>query len=229
MRRVDINGHPGNAAADGVDETWVMNPAARQGDPAAYDGAMPAVANVREYLVAMPTTVADLAKRVAARRATGTPAVVRICPGAAGHGYPLEAWAVSPIPEFCEREELSVAVDFGNIAYYPWSEIVAFARTYPRLAVIALATPLGGPTAMRALDATPNLVFDTSGIATAADLTAFAELVRTCGAYRVAFGSGIAKTKPAELARVLSAADAATVFLETAAHLDVGTWASEFL
>lgn len=227
MRRVDINGRVGQPAA-GMDETWVMNPDVRRGDPAAYDGALGAVANMCEYVVTLPNALGTLGDRLKARRAQGAPAIVRLCPGGAGHGFPLVSWAVSPIPEFCEREELALAVDYGG-SVFPWSDVVAFARAYPRLVVLALGAPLGGPTAERALDATPNLVLDTAGLATAADLPALAAMVRACGAYRVAYGSGESRVDIAEIERVLPPPEIATVFSGTAGHLYAGTWASEYL
>jgi hypothetical protein len=229
VRRVDINGRAGRAAAVGIDETWVMNPDARRGDPAQYDGSLVAVPNVREYVVTLPNAMATLPERLKARRAGGGPAIVRLCPGPAGHGFPMESWAVSPIPEFCEREELALAIDYDGAPAFPWSEVVAFARAYPRLAVLAMGAPLGGPTAARALDATPNLVLDTSGAARAADLPALAEMVRSCGGYRIAYGSGDSPVSFGEIERVLRADDAAIIFSGTAARLHAGTWASEFL
>jgi hypothetical protein len=227
VRRVDINGRFGQPSA-GVDETWVMNPEVRRGDPAAYDGAPGASANVREYIVTLPDALGTLPDRLKTRRGQGAPAIVRLCPGVGGHGFPLESWAVSPIPEFCEREELALAIDYGDAAF-PWSEVVAFARAYPRLVVLALGAPLSGPTAARALDATANLVFDTSGLDGAADLPALAAMVRACGGYRVAYGSGQSRVDIAEIERALSPGDAATVFSGTAGHLQAGTWASEYL
>ncbi|HVZ13750.1 MAG TPA: hypothetical protein VG894_04755 [Bauldia sp.] len=228
MRRVDINGRAGQPPPPGVDETWVMNPDVRRGDPVAFDGTLGAIANVHEYVVTLPNALGTLADRLTARRRQGAPAIVRLCPGISGHGFPLESWAVSPIPEFCEREELALAVDYGDAAF-PWSEIVAFARGYPRLAVLALGAPLGGPTAARALDATPNLVFDTTGLSSAADLPAFAAMVRACGAYRVAYGSGTSRVNMSEIERVLSVTDGDAIFSGTAGHLFAGTWASEYL
>src|SRR5438067_1108134 len=84
------------------------------------------------------------------------------CPGPHGRSCPLVWSAVSPVPEYCAREELALVIDFRSEApAYPWSEIVDFARAYPRLAVVALAAPLQGPTAGRALDAASNLVLET--------------------------------------------------------------------
>jgi hypothetical protein len=227
VRRVDVNGIAGRAPAAGFDETWVMNPDARKGDPATRDGALSAKTSVREYLVTLPDAMNVLPGRLSAIRARGGPAVVMLCPGPAGHGFPLESWAVSPVPEFCEREELALAVDYGA-APFPWSEVVAFARAYPRLALLVLGAPLGGPTAMRALDATANIVLDTSAIG-AHETNAVAAIARAGGAYRLAYGSGESRVSPSEIEATLRPEDAATVFSGTAAHLHAGTWASTFL
>jgi len=229
VRRVDINGRAGRTIANGIDETWVMDAKARRGDPVQHDGATATAPNVREYLATLPNAMVTLPDRLRAARSRGAPAIVRLCPGVGGHGFPMESWAVSPIPEFCEREELALAIDYEGAPAFPWSEVVAFARAYPRLAVLVLGAPLAGPTASRALDATANLVLDTSGLATAADLPALAEMVRHCGAYRVAYGSGETAVGVGEIERVLRSEDASVIFSGTAAHLHAGSWASEYL
>jgi hypothetical protein len=228
MRRVDINAHEARLGP-GVDEAWAVNPRARREDPSRLDGTGDPVANVRECLIAMPDSAGDLQQRVAKARAAGAPAVVRICPGADGHGYPLESWAVSPIPEFCEREDLALAVDMGSPAAYPWSELVAFARAYPRLPMVALGAPLAGPTAGRAFDATPNLILDTSGVDDDSVLPALVALADGRGAYRLAYGSGRGGLGAAKIAASLSPSTAEMVLSGTAARLDKGTWGNEFL
>jgi hypothetical protein len=228
MRRVDINSRE-RRLAPGVDEAWVANPLARRADPAdvAASGELPA--NIRECLAAMPDSIRNLDALVAAVRAAGAPAVVRIFPGPDGHGYPLEPWAVSPIPEYCEREDLALAIDFGDAGPFPWRDVVAFARAYPRLTIVAHAAPFAGPTLRRALDAASNLIFDTSGLAGSADPLALAALVRSHGAHRVAYGSGGSAVAAAEIAAALDGSDAEMVMSGVAARLDKGTWGSDFL
>ena len=227
MRSVDINGSAAQAAPD-VDETWFVNPEACRHDPAMVGSVAAAGANMRECVVAMPGSAGDLDGRVKASRAAGAPAVVRVCPGTAGHGYPMEPWAIGPIPEYCEREDLVIVAGFGEDVAFPWSEVVAFARSYPRLAFVALGAPIAGPTAARALNAAPNLVLDTSGIA-AAELPALAVLARSHGAYRLAYGSGKGAVNVRQIVDALDAADAAMVLCGTAERLDKGTWGSEYL
>jgi hypothetical protein len=228
MRRVDVNGRT-RQVPPGVDEVWVMNPWMRRNDPAHFRGRDEPTANVRDCLVAMPGSAGDLATRVAAFRLAGAPSIVRVCPGSCGHGYPMEPWALSPIPEFCEREDLALFVDFGERSDYPWSELVAFARSYPRLAIVALGAPFAGPTAARALDATPNLIFDTSGLDGASGASLVASLAKSHGAYRLVYGSGRSGVGPDDIAAVLGGEDSDTVLSVTARRLDKGTWGNEFL
>jgi len=228
MRRADVNGAT-RRLASGVDEVWVMNPWMRRNDPAQFNGQDEPLANVRDCLVAMPGSAGDLAMRVAAARAAGAPSVVRVCPGPRGHGYPLESWAMSPIPELCEREDLALVVDFGERIDYPWSELVAFARSCSRLAIVALGAPLSGPTAARALDATPNLIFDTSGLEGAPIASLVASLAASHGAYRLVFGSGRSGVTPDDIAAVLGGEDSEMVLSATARRLDKGSWGNEFL
>jgi hypothetical protein len=228
MRRVDINSRARRVGV-GVDEVWVVNPLARRNDPAAFDGATPPIANVRECVVAMPESSGDLPARVSAARAAGAPAVVWVCPGPDGHGYPMQSWAVSPIPEFCERENLALIVDPGDTPEYPWADIVSFARAYPRLPIVTLGAPLVGPTTSRALDATPNLIFDISGLDSTSDLAALAVVARGRGTHRLVYGSGDCDIAATKIAAAFAAGDTVEIFSGNAARLDNGTWGSEFL
>ena len=233
VRAVDINGvrDPRELSAD---EVWVVDSRARRGDPASFDASAatmsPAGRSLRPSLVAMPGRIDELERRLAAHRVKGAPDVLRICPGPEGHGFPLEPWAVSPIPEYCEREEVALAIDFGAPApAYPWAEMVRFARDYPRLPMVALGAPLGGPVPARALDASPNLILETSAVADDGGAQKLAGLVRSHGAYRFAYGSGIAGGAPAILAEVLDAPQAGIVLSETAGQLATGKWAATHL
>jgi hypothetical protein len=229
MPLVDINADANTVPGDDVTEAWVMDPRAAQRDPAFLDGTSVLDTRMRPYLVAVPGRLADLERRVAAHRASGGPAVIRICPGPLGHGYPLVSWAVSPVPEYCAGEELALVIDFrSQPPAYPWSEIVDFARAYPRLAIVALGAPLHGPTAGRALDATSNLVLDTSSLG-AADAIDLGELARTRGAYRLAYGTGIARMPPTAVAANVAPADADIILAGTAKHLGDGTWSTTYL
>lgn len=229
MPLVDINADANAPPGEDVTEAWVMDPRAARADPATLTGAPVSDLRVRPYLVAVPGRLAELERRVADHRSNGGPAVIRICPGPAGHGYPLAGWAVSPLPEYCAREELALVIDFRSPApAFPWAEIVDFARAYPRLAVVAVAAPLCGPTAGRALDATANLVLETSALAVA-EAAELGELARTRGAYRLAYGSGTARTPAAAIRANVVPADADIILAGTAGHLGDGTWSTTYL
>ena len=229
MALVDINADANATPVDGVTEAWVVDPPAAPADPTKLEERPVPDVRMRSYLVAVPGRIGELERRVAAHRAAGGLTVIRICPGPGGHGYPLVSWAVSPIPEYCAREELALVIDFrSQSSAYPWSEIVDFARTYPRLAVVALAAPLNGVTAGRALDATTNLVLDTSAVE-AADAFEVAELAATRGAYRLAYGSGMVRLPVNAVLDNVAAADAQHIFSGTAKRLADGTWSSTHL
>lgn len=229
MPIVDINADANGPLGEDITEAWVMHPRAAEADPATLPAAPFSDSRVRPYLVAVPGRLAELERRVAAHRANGGPAVVRICPGPHGHGYPLVSWAVSPLPEYCAREELALVIDFRSAApAYPWSEIVEFARAYPRLAVVALAAPLHGPTAGRALDATSNLVLETSALK-AAEASELGELATTRGAYRLAYGTAATRTPAAVVSAFVAPADADSILAGTAGHLARGTWSTTYL
>jgi hypothetical protein len=229
MPLLDINAEANAPLGEGVTEAWIMHPGAVQADPARLEEWTASDMRMRPYLVAVPGRLAELERRVAAYRARGGPAVIRICPGPYGHGYPLVSWAVSPIPEYCAREELALVIDFrSEPPAYPWSEIVDFARAYPRLAVVALAAPLCGPTAGRALDATSNLVLETSALK-AADAAELGELAATRGSYRLAYGSGTARMPAAAIAANVAPAAADIILAGTAGHLAAGTWSATYL
>jgi hypothetical protein len=229
MTRIDINADASVPPVDGVTEAWVVDAEAAAADPARRRDRPAFPITVRSHLVVLPGRFSDLEAGVAAHRANGGPAVIRIRPGPGGHGYPLVSWAISPLPEYCAREELALAIDFGGGERgYPWSELVDFARGYPRLAVVALAAPLSGPTAGRALDATANLILDTSAAA-AKDAVAVGELAVSRGAYRLAYGTGTARMPVAAILDHVAAADAAIILSGTAGHLAAGTWSATYL
>lgn len=222
MRVVDIN--PAASRSTTVSETWVFAPEARTNDPALLDtSTLPAG---RPVLVAAPGPISALQQRLMHYRERNAPPVIRLFPGAAGHGYPLEDWALSPLPEFAEREELALMVDMGGPSQaFPWSEIVSFARDYPRLPVVAIGAPLGGPVVARALDATPNLILETSALC-AEDLGAFVGRVKDHGAFRFVFGGGLDANN---LAVALGGADSLMVSAGTADEIANLKWGSAHL
>ena len=159
----------------------------------------------------------------------GGPRAVRLCPGPAEHDYPLEPWVLSPLPEYCAREDVAVLVDPGSSSgRYPWAEIVRLAREYPSLVVVALAAPLAGPTAARALDAAPNLVLETSALDDGAE-TDVRHLVSTAGSHRLAYGSGDHAIAAPAVAACLPEAAAPAVLAGTADLIGLGGWGQAYL
>ena len=132
-------------------------------------------------------------------------------------------------PLLTRREAIAVLVDPGpSPAAYPWTGIMRLARDHASLVVVALAAPLGGPTAARALDAAPNLILETSGMdAYAGD--DLGRLVDMAGAHRFVYGSGDRAVAPVVVNAVLSEDVAAVVLSGTADRIDAGTWGATYL
>jgi hypothetical protein len=233
VRRIDVNAvaAPDRVSLSWCDEAWVSHPAARTRPPDSFDQLMLAATreDARPALASLPAGIDEIAPRLAAYRAAGAPALLRLFPGQGGHGYPLEDWVLSPIPEFCEAEDLCLVLDFGPVAQgYPWADLVRFAREHPRLPILALCPPLGGPTPARALDAAPNLLLEISCDSATEDGIALPPLVRSHGAYRMFYGSGRAVRDPGVLA-ALDTEDAEIIFATTPAQLAAGTWGATHL
>lgn len=213
MSIIDVAADLASPVAPGVSEIWALGRGSSAPD-----------ARVRVVPVVTPGGIEAVAAQIGVHRAAGGIAVVAITPG--GMGFPLVPWAVSPIPELCAREEIALMIAVGAADVFPWADLVAFARTYPRLAVIATGAPLAGPTAAKAMDATANLILDTSGPGAGAHA---AGLALRAGTYRVAFGSGRSRTNAADAVAGLGEVDAAAVLAGTATHLAAGTWSKTFL
>lgn len=226
MRTVDVNPAAPPAESD-ADELWVFDPRSPMSDPSEFDE-VSAVAG-RSVLVGMPGGLKELEHRLGRYRAAGAPAVLRLFPGRSGHNYPLEPWAISPLPELADREELTLLIDMGRPGdAFPWAEMVRFARDYPRLPMMALGAPLAGPLAPRALDTAPNLLIDTSGLAPE-NLQAFAPLVATHGAFRFAYGSAGRGVGLAQIAAVLGEDDARAIAGGTADEIARAEWGVKHL
>jgi hypothetical protein len=207
MPRADVNAH---ALSPGIDVAWIaMAPVA--------DGSMPgSVAGTAPVLCGPPTDFAALAASYRRFRSAGAPAVIRLnC-----SDVPLEPWAWSPIPEFAEREEACLLLDFGQRpAADRWAALVRFAREYPRLPLLALGMPLNAPVTGKALDASPNIVLE------AYDEPQLAALCGRYGAYRFAYGSaGRAPVTP-----LLQGVDLEQVASATASELGEGRWGAKYL
>ena len=234
MRRIDINAiviPADDLVIAWCDEAWISHPTARNRRPETLDTVMLAGAleTMRPMLVGLPSDIPEIEPRLAAYRAAGAPAVLRLFPGEHGHGYPLEDWALTPIPEFCESEELCLVLDFGPVGHaYPWQSLVSFARQHPHLPVLALGAPIEGPTAPRALDAAPNLLLEISCEPDSEEAARLPALVESHGAYRLAYGSG----RGGHDLRAVTALDdkhAEIILSTTPSQLAGGTWGATHL
>ena len=237
MRVVDIDALADAKPRDDritPEEAWVIDARARRGHPADFDRDLLAgsagQSGRRPQLVALPGSLAALEARVADYRMAGAPSVLRICPGPSGHGYPLEDWVLSPLPEYCDRERLALIVDVSADGMdYPWAALVRLARDHPSLPVVALGAPLRAPTAARALDAAANLVLDASGVVESGTRSDLADLVAEVGAYRFAYGSGRGRVPATDVAAALPDAEVDMVLAGTADLLGSGRWGSRYL
>lgn len=167
--------------------------------------------------------------RLHAALSAGASRVVRLCPGAQGHAYPLFDWVLSPLPEVAVRFSLALAVDFGDAGTpMPWDDIYRFVRAYPDLAIVLLGVALGADLSYPALlDFAPNVIVDTSR---AGDGASVAEVVRRFGSHRVVVGSGHGDGVPLDaLTEGLDPTDLAAVRNANAIALQAGTWCGEYL
>ncbi len=193
MRIVDVAARPGHAF-EGSDEAWVVQESALGSEPLESPGSTQA--GERPVVVLIPGDVGVIRDRLSRWAGAGAPRIARIHPGVGGHGYPLVDWLLPPLPEVLDRDGWALGVDPGDSRPYPWEPLVALARRYPALPVVALGAPLGDRTAMRALDSTGNLLLAVAGGLDDRALTALALVVRQAGAHRVVAGSGARSGAP---------------------------------
>ena len=218
-------------ASLGLGSAWVSPREACVNEPDAYDERLEAAFDAATSLLPVPVIVpptGDPGAYERARRVADNAAVrvVRLCP--AGHGYPLADWVLSPLPELCEREGLAVVIDFASEPI-PWPAVLAFARTFPTLALVLLGVAVGEDRALpAALDAAPNLVFALGRLRSADDL---ARLCETFGASRFVFGTDERADPAAALAAVAALGDEArdAVLQGNAEALAAGTYAEASL
>jgi hypothetical protein len=136
-----------------------------------------------------PAVHPGIVARARRQAASGSPRVVGLRP--ARDAYPLADWVLSPLPEICDREQLSLILDYVG-APIPWLEIVPFARRYPGLPMLLLGAAVGGDQAApAALDAAANLVLGVGRLRAARDLV---RLVDVFGSQRFAYASGTSTT-----------------------------------
>ena len=185
--------------------------------------------SLAQFVALPPSSRPDIIDRLQAAQTAGACRLVRLCPGAEGHGYPLSDWLLSPLPEVAARLSLSLAIDYGDAATPPpWNDIYRFVRTYPDLAIVLLGISLDADLAYAAvLDAAPNVLVDTSR---AGDSGCVAQVVRRFGNHRVVLGSGNGEGVTFEaLTEVLDATELPAVTRTNATALQAGTWCEEYL
>lgn len=185
---------------------------------------------VLAQLVALPpSSRPDMIKRLCSAQQAGACPVVRLCPGAAGHGYPLADWVLSPLPETTARLSMALAIDYGEEpTAWAWDDVYRFARAYPGLAIVLLGVALDADrTCPALLDAAPNVLVDTSR---ASDGVTVRTILRRFGRHRVVFGTGLRGGVPLKsLEAILETPELEAVANSNARSLQAGTWSEEYL
>jgi hypothetical protein len=182
-------------AADWIAElelqrAWVTAGPSCVENPLVHDEALNTALRGSETLRAIPvlvppTATSGTSERLRCFARETNCRVVRLCP--TGHGYPLIDWVLSPLPELCERERISLILDFQP-AGVPWDDVVRFARRFASLPMVLLGVRVGvDRVAPAALDNAANLVLEVREIG---DPDGFAHLVDTYGASRFVWGTG---------------------------------------
>jgi hypothetical protein len=143
---------------------------------------------VRHQHTAVPTLIAhDILDAIRAALAAGAPRVVRLCPGPGGNAHPLADWVLAPLPAWCEREDVALAVDYGAGRAAPLSEVAHFARSAPEVPLLLHGDRLGAdPADWRLLDRCPNVLLQ---VTADVDATLLVAAVDEFGAHRFVFGS----------------------------------------
>ncbi len=147
--------------------------------------------------------------------------MVRICPGSKGHRYPLVDWILSPLPETCERENLTLAIDYQD-AELPWDDVVRFARAFPAVPMVMVGPAVGEDRAIpAALDVSANLVIELSCLL---KWHLLPPLVERFGAHRFVYGSGRRDAWEELPAEAFDDSVRSALLSGTADAIDAGTW-----
>jgi hypothetical protein len=209
---------------------WVTEKASRLETPDEHDALLMAACDSLAGLVPIPVLLPPVGvpgglKRISQIVDGAQCRVVRLCP--VTHRYPLADWILSPIPEICVRHKAALLLDLDS-ERPPWIELVAFARRFPCLPMVLLATDLERErAASAALDATANLLLQLS---VRCPLNSY--LLATFGPSRFVYGSGHGYlSELADGSTVLPDADDAekAALGKTAEALANGTYAERFL
>jgi hypothetical protein len=217
---------------DCVAACWVTPGEARHQEPDAYDEALARLCRAFDALLPVsslvpPTGVPGAYGRARRIVETATCRVVRLSPTT--HRYALADWVLSPLPELCDREGVSILLDFAP-SVVPWPAVVAFARAYPRLPMVVLDADLAHDRSLpAALDVAPNL------ICAVVDSPSSARLEHLCavfGSHRFVSASAEGSGETfAEIARAPTLGDATrhAVLSGNAEALADGTYADTYL
>jgi hypothetical protein len=209
---------------------WVTEKASRLEAPDEHDALLIAACDSLAGLVPIPVLLPPVGvpgglKRISQIVDGAQCRVVRLCP--VTHRYPLADWILSPIPEICDRHKAALLLDLDG-ERPPWSELVAFARRFPCLPMVLLATDLEHERAApAALDATANLLLQLS---VRCPLRSY--LLATFGPSRFVYGSGHFHQSelPDGLTVLPDVDDPEEAALgDTARALATGTYAERFL
>ena len=215
----------------GLAAGWVLADADADADAGDPGGGPDRDARVRRIpVLGPPAAHPGIVARARAHAAHDASRVVGLRP--ARDGYPLADWVLSPLPELCEREQLTLILDYVG-APIPWLEIVPFARCYPGLPMLLLGASVGGDeVAPSALDAAANLVLGVGRLGAPDDLV---RLVEVFGSQRFAYASatstseqGATRLRELRAARLDHDAEHG-VLAGTAAALAEGRYAGAFL
>lgn len=213
------------AALPPSNEAWLVNDKSRRDDPQRHDTALLEACHslgsqCRAQLVLVPPSIGDSMERRIAAASPEACRVIRLCPGPLGHSYPLVDWVLSPLPESCERDNLSLAIDYQE-PNIPWIDVVGFARSFPAVPMILIGAAVGEDRALgAAIDVAPNLIIELSGLRAG---PGFLPLLEHFGAHRFVYGSG-GRSSEGLIAPQLDPSVSGAVFAGTADAIGSGVW-----
>jgi hypothetical protein len=168
-------------------------------------------------------TIAEVRKALA----DGAPGLIRILPGTQPHQFPLEEWALAPLPAVCEREGIGLAVDYASCSEVDVGGLARFAREAPEVAILAMADLVHRHSAVwRLFDRCPNVL---AQVRPTFDPQTLAAVVDEFGAHRFVFGSSGHRidSLPSVTASLSEASSA--ILHDNARCLDDRTWRDRYL
>ncbi len=217
----------------GIKEAWL---AARYPSPAAFESANEALVDAcRAHgarLQAQLTYVPYIAAREFGRTLRSMPAQVspmlRLLPGFSGHRYPLVEWLLAPLPEVCDREGMTLLLDYrGQQDELAWDDLVTFARHYAGVPMVVACNETNEGILRAAFEATANLLLQVS-----ATSNALTRLIQSAGRHRFVFGDRCAQPSSGSANATwadMSEHDRQAVLAGNAADLATRHWQQRFL